>query len=67
VSQGDKWMLPGGHEAIEVSGSTRTTLRVCVIKPHWPFPTPPREVARDLCQPLPMRYYGGATVGEALL
>jgi hypothetical protein len=58
MSAGDKWELPGGHQAIEVSGSTRDYLRVCVIKPNWPFPESPREVARNLAKKLPMRYYG---------
>jgi hypothetical protein len=58
MSAGDKWELPGGHRAIEVSGSTRDYLRVCVIKPKWPFPNAPQEVARTLCTKLPMRYYG---------
>jgi hypothetical protein len=48
-----------------VSGSTRSTLRVCVIKPHWPFPQAPQEVARDLCERMPSRYLH--EVGEALL
>jgi hypothetical protein len=58
MSAGDKWELPGGHQAIEVSGSTRDYLRVCVIKPNWPFANAPQEVARTLCTKLPMRYYG---------
>lgn len=64
---GTLWELPGGHRAIEVSGSTRDTLRVSVIAPNWPFPKPPIEYARSLCKPLPMRYYKGAVpdVGEA--
>lgn len=61
MSQGDKWELPGGHQALEVSGSTRTVLRLSVIDPKWPFPKPPVEVARVLCKPLPMRYYHGQT------
>lgn len=59
MSQGDKWLMPGGHEAIEVSGSTRDVLRLSVIAPNWPFPKPPVEVARCLCTPAPMRYYRG--------
>ena len=27
MSAGDKWELPGGHQAIEVSGSTKTAIR----------------------------------------
>ena len=55
---GTRWMLPGGHEALEVSGSTRDTLRVCVMRPNWPFPSPPQEVSRELCKRLPSRYLG---------
>ncbi len=65
MSQGDKWQLPGGHEAIEVSGSTRDYLRVCIIKPNWPFPDAPREIARNLCTRAPMKYYGGQLPAEA--
>ena len=59
-SPGTRWQLPGGHEALEVSGSTRQVLRVCVIRPNWPFPQSPIEVARNLCKPLPSRYLHGA-------
>lgn len=58
---GTRWSLPGGHEALEVSGSTRTTLRVCLIVPNWPFPNPPQDIARVLCTPMPSRYLHGAT------
>jgi hypothetical protein len=54
MSQGDLWEMPGAHRALEVSGSTRTTLRLSVIDPKWPFPKPPIEVARTLCKPLPI-------------
>jgi hypothetical protein len=65
---GTRWRLPGGHEALEVPGSTRTTLRVCVIAPNWPFPKPPQDVARALCERMPSRYLQGKdVVGEALL
>jgi len=60
MSAGDKWQLPGGHLAIEVDGSTPDTLRVCVIPPGWAWVKPPQDVARVLCERLPMRYYGGA-------
>lgn len=60
MSAGDRWALPGGHEAIEVSGSTRDVLRVSVIAPNWPFPKPPQEVARKLCKRMPSRYLKGA-------
>lgn len=67
MSQGQLWEMPGGHRAIEVSGSTRQVLRLSVITPNWPFPKPPVEVARRLCKALPMKYYHGAVpdVGEA--
>ena len=53
---GTRWKLPGDHQAIEVSGSTRDMLRVCVIAPNWPFPKPPQEVSRALCTRMPSRY-----------
>lgn len=59
MSNGDLWEMPGGHRAIEVSGSTSTLLRLSVIDPSWPFPKPPIEVARVLCKRLPMKYYHG--------
>jgi hypothetical protein len=51
--------MPGGHRALEVSGSTRDVLRLSVIDPSWPFPKPAIDVARVLCKKLPMRYYHG--------
>ncbi len=65
MSAGDLWNLPGDRQGIEVDGSTRTTLRVSVIEPRWPFPSKPREIPRDLCTRAPMRYYGGQTAVEA--
>lgn len=59
MSAGDKWALPGGHEAIEVEGSTRDTLRVMLLVPDWPFPKPPQDVVRALCQRMPSRYLHG--------
>lgn len=59
MSAGDRWKLPGGHEALEIDGSTRSVLRVCVIVPGWPFPKPPQEVARKLCTAMPSRYLKG--------
>lgn len=52
---GDLWELPGGHRALEVSGSTRDTLRVAIIRPRWPFPSPAQEVPRNLCKRLQHR------------
>ncbi len=63
-SPGNKWRLPGGHEAIEVEGSTRDTLRVCVMVPRWPFPSPTINVPRNLCQLMPSRYLKGAVPAE---
>lgn len=58
MSAGDKWRLPNGREALELEGSTAKTLRVCVIKPNWPFPAPPVWVRRQACERMPMRYHG---------
>lgn len=58
MAAGDRWKLPGGHEALEMPGSTRTVLRLSVIR-SWPFPAPPVEVARDLCERMPSRYLQG--------
>ena len=60
MSAGDKWSLPGGHAALEVSGSTRDVLMVCVIPPGWAWPKPPMAVPRELCTKLPSRYLHGA-------
>ena len=60
MSAGDKWRMPGGHEAIEWPGSTADVLRLAVIAPGWPWPKPPVEVSRVLCEPLPLRYLQGA-------
>lgn len=62
---GDRWRMPGAHEALEVSGSTRDTLRLCVIDSQWPWPKPPVAVARVLCEPLPSRYLHGAIPKES--
>jgi hypothetical protein len=59
MSEGTKWRLPGGHEALEVSGSTTDVLRVCILVPGWGWLKPPQEVARVLCELAPMRYFGG--------
>jgi hypothetical protein len=67
MAAGDKWELPGGHKALEVAGSTASTLVVCIIPdPPWPFPKPPQMVARNLCKKLPSRY-GGGSDDEALM
>lgn len=58
MSAGDKWRLPNGTEALELDGSTAKTLRICVIKPNWPFPQAPVWVRRASCERVPMRYYG---------
>lgn len=60
MSAGNRYRLPGGREAIEVEGSTRDVLRVCVIVPNWPFPKPAVSVPRKLCELLPSRYLKGA-------
>ncbi len=64
MSVGDMWLMPGGHEGMEVSGSTRTVLRLAVRVPAWPFPRPPVEVARNLCERMPSRYLHGAIPAE---
>jgi hypothetical protein len=64
MTAGNRYSLPGGHEGIEVEGSTRDVLRVCVIVPNWPFPKPPQTVPRSLCTLLPSRYLKGAVPAE---
>ncbi len=61
MAAGDRWLMPGGHEAVEMSGSTRDTLRLAVIVMGWPWPRPPVEVARVLCERMPSRYLHGDT------
>lgn len=56
---GTLWTIPGGRQALEVSGSTRDVLRAAPIRPDWPFPEPPVEVARNLCRRMPSRYLRG--------
>lgn len=65
MAAGDRWRMPGGHEAIEVPGSTRDILRLAVIVPGWPWPRPPVDVARALCEAMPSRYLHGAVPGAA--
>ena len=71
MTAGTRWQLPGGHQALEIAGSTRDCLKVCVITPGWPFPKPPIDVPRKLCKAMPSRYLQGAVppedVEEALL
>jgi hypothetical protein len=64
MSAGTRWQLPGGHQALEIAGSTRECLRVCVIVANWPFPKPPQDVPRKLCTALPSRYLKGAVPPE---
>ena len=56
---GDLWQIPGGHEGLELSGSTRDQLRIGLIREGWQWLAPPIIVARVLCERLPMRYYCG--------
>jgi hypothetical protein len=60
---GDRWLLPGGHEGIEID-ATRDTLQIAVINPNWPFPSPPVTVARNLCTKLGSRYLHGGVPEE---
>jgi hypothetical protein len=60
MSQGDKWRLPDGREAIETS-SGAGMLALVVILPDWPFPGPPMVVERKRCTRLPSRYLQGGT------
>ena len=59
MSAGDRWRLPGGQEAIEMPGSARDTLRLAIITPDWPYPAPPKDWARSLCELMPSRYLHG--------
>ncbi len=54
---GDKWLIPGGQEALEV-GRQGSILLLAVIHPHWPWPKPPVALPRDLCTKQPSRYHG---------
>lgn len=55
MAAGDLWLVNSTHKAIEVSGSTRSVLRLCFVRDDWPFPEHPREVSRALCEKLPSR------------
>lgn len=59
MSAGDLLSMPGGHQAIEMEGSTHDVLRLSVIVPGWPWPKPPISVVRSLCERLPSRYLRG--------
>lgn len=61
MAAGTKWVLPGGHNAIEIEGSTVDVLRVCIIADGWHWLKPPQDVARCLCTLAPMKYYNGKT------
>lgn len=54
---GDKYILPGGHEAIEIDGSTADVLRVRIIQPGDQWLQNAINVSRALCTPAPMRYH----------
>lgn len=66
MSAGDLWSMPGGHQALEMEGSTHDVLRLSVIVPNWPFPKPPVTVARSLCERLPSRYLHGQVPKERM-
>lgn len=60
MSAGDKWLVNGMHEAIELDGSTRDMLRLSLLAKDWPWQLkPPQEVPRVLCERLASRYHGG--------
>lgn len=64
MSQGDRWRLPSGHDALEIGREGRggEWLVVCTINPRWPFPAPAHRVLRSECTKLPSRYlHGGMT------
>jgi hypothetical protein len=46
-------------------GSARDTLRLAIITPGWPYPAPPKDWARSLCELMPSRYLHGATPHRA--
>ena len=60
MSAGDAWLMPGGHKALEMPGSTRDELRLSVVVDGWPYPAPPKMVVRALCERLPSRYLQGS-------
>lgn len=66
MSQGDRWRLPSGLDALELGreGRSGEWLIVSTIDPKWPFPAPPHRVLRAECKKLPSRYLRGAMVEE---
>lgn len=60
MAAGDRWATPEGHQAIEMPGSTSDVLKLAVIVPGWPWPTPPVDAPRALCEAMPSRYLQGA-------
>jgi len=65
MAAGDRWRMPGAHEALELPGSTRDALRLSVIDPAWRYPKQPQMVARVLCELMPSRYLNGAIPKES--
>ncbi len=63
MSVGHRWLMPGGHEALEMPGSTHDALRLAILVPDtvWPWQLKPTQtVPRVLCELLPSSYLHGA-------
>jgi hypothetical protein len=58
MSSGDRWKLPDGREALEI-GRDGEQITVCVLKPGWPFPSPPMKIRWKVCRKMPSRYLHG--------
>ncbi len=67
MAAGNRWRMPGAHEALEMPGSTRDALRLAILVPDavWPWQLKPTQtVPRVLCELLPCRYLHGSIPKE---
>jgi hypothetical protein len=55
MTPGTRVRLQDGREALVID-STDLSLRVSVIVPNWPFPSPPEWVDRVSVKRMPSRY-----------
>ena len=57
MSNGDRWRLPDGREALEIDHQG-SRIKVAPMRQDWPFPGIPEWVERRLCKKQPSRYLG---------
>jgi hypothetical protein len=67
MSAGDPWLLPGGHKAIEMQGSTDDVLQLRVIKPPRARFAQPRQALRHDYRLLRWVLAGDAVIWVAII